>query len=60
MTPPMPKKPLPTEIELHWKSRVLETAFDGGARYRLPCEFLRVYLSERPMAAIPIPLGNDQ
>jgi DUF971 family protein len=39
----MSKKPLPTQIELHRKSRVLEIAFDDGARYRLPCEFLRVY-----------------
>lgn len=33
----------PTEIKLHQKSRVLEIAFDDGARYRLSCEFLRVY-----------------
>jgi DUF971 family protein len=35
--------PLPTEIKLHQKSRVLEIAFADGATYRLPCEFLRVY-----------------
>jgi len=35
--------PLPTEIKLHQKSRVLEIAFADGARFRLPCEFLRVY-----------------
>ena len=34
---------LPTEIKLHQKSRVLEIAFADGARFRLPCEFLRVY-----------------
>jgi DUF971 family protein len=33
----------PTEIKLHQKSRVLEIAFANGARFRLPCEFLRVY-----------------
>jgi DUF971 family protein len=33
----------PTDIELHQVSRVLEIAFDDGARYHLPCEYLRVY-----------------
>ena len=35
--------PLPTEIKLHQKSRVLEIAFADGTSFRLPCEFLRVY-----------------
>jgi len=35
--------PLPTEIKLHQKSRVLEVAFNDGKTFRLPCEFLRVY-----------------
>jgi DUF971 family protein len=35
--------PLPTEIKLHQKSRVLEIAFANGATFHLPCEFLRVY-----------------
>ena len=35
--------PAPTEIVLHQKSRVLEIAFSDGKRFRLPCEFLRVY-----------------
>ena len=39
----MDKTPLPTELNLHQKSRVLEIAFDDGARFRLPCEYLRVY-----------------
>jgi DUF971 family protein len=33
----------PTEITLHQKSKTLEIAFDDGARYTLPDEFLRVY-----------------
>ncbi len=33
----------PTEITLHQQSRLLEIAFDDGARYKLPFEFLRVY-----------------
>ena len=35
--------PTPTEILLHQKSRVLEIAFSDGKRFRMPCEFLRVY-----------------
>lgn len=33
----------PTEITLHRERRVLELAFDDGARFQLPCEYLRVY-----------------
>lgn len=36
------KTPIPTEITLHKKSRILELRFDDGAHYRLPAEFLRV------------------
>lgn len=35
--------PLPTEIKLHQKSRVLELAFDNGERFELSYEFLRVF-----------------
>ena len=35
--------PRPTEITLHKASRVLEVAFEDGAHYELPCEYLRVY-----------------
>lgn len=34
---------IPTEITLHQKSKTLEIAFDDGARYTLPFEFLRVH-----------------
>lgn len=37
------KTPMPTEIKLHQKSRMLEIAFSDGQRFELPCEFLRVY-----------------
>lgn len=33
----------PTEITLHQKSKTLEIAFEDGARFNLPAEFLRVY-----------------
>lgn len=34
---------LPVEIKLHSKRRVLEISYDDGARFELPCEYLRVY-----------------
>lgn len=34
---------IPTEIILHQQSKLLEIAFDDGARYKLPFEFLRVF-----------------
>ncbi|MDQ5908761.1 MAG: hypothetical protein QG599_854 [Pseudomonadota bacterium] len=33
----------PTEIKLHQTSRVLEVAFEDGAHFQLPCEYLRVF-----------------
>lgn len=35
--------PVPTEIKLHQKSRILEIAFPGGRRFELSYELLRVY-----------------
>ena len=37
------KTPRPTEINLHQVSRVLDIAFDDGAAFSLPCEYLRVF-----------------
>jgi len=34
---------IPTEITLHQQSGTLEIAFDDGAHYTLPAEFLRVH-----------------
>lgn len=33
----------PTELTVHQASRVLEVAFDDGARFRIPFELMRVY-----------------
>jgi DUF971 family protein len=33
----------PTELTVHQQSRVLEIAFDDGARFRIPFELMRVY-----------------
>lgn len=35
--------PIPTEIKLHQKSRVMEIAFSDGRGFNLPYELLRVY-----------------
>src|SRR5215468_12149630 len=35
--------PIPTEIRLHQKSRVMELAFSDGQRFELSYELLRVY-----------------
>lgn len=35
--------PIPTNITLHRKSRVLEIGFDDGRSFSLPFEYLRVY-----------------
>jgi len=35
--------PVPTDIKLHQQSAILEVVFDDGARFELPCEYLRVY-----------------
>ena len=35
--------PIPTEIKLHQKSRILELAFESGERFELSYEFLRVF-----------------
>ena len=37
------KSPRPTELNLHQQSRVLDIAFDDGAQFSLPCEYLRVF-----------------
>ena len=46
---PLPSQPapaaaaVPTELTVHQRSRVLEVAFDDGARFRIPFELMRVY-----------------
>jgi len=39
----MDPHPIPTDIRLHQKTRLLELRFDDGAHFELPCEYLRVY-----------------
>jgi DUF971 family protein len=35
--------PIPTEIKLLQKKRLLELTFDDGKHFALPCEYLRVH-----------------
>lgn len=39
----MTTAPVPTEIRLRRKSRLLVVAYADGSRYELPCEYLRVF-----------------
>lgn len=43
MPAPSESGPIPTEIRLHQKSRLMEIAFADGKTFRLPYEFLRVH-----------------
>lgn len=38
-----PDTPIPTDIRLHKKSRMLELSYENGERYELSCEYLRVF-----------------
>jgi DUF971 family protein len=40
---PLMSDPVPTEIRLRTKSRLLDVTFDNGERYELPFEYLRVH-----------------
>ena len=39
----MSEPPKPASIQLHSRSKQLELEYEGGERYSLSCEFLRVY-----------------
>ena len=45
----------PSSLTLHQKSRMLEISFNDGARFQLPCEYLRVY---SPSAEVRGHVGN--
>jgi len=38
----MANKPIPTDIKLDQKARILELTFDDGKKFELTCEYLRV------------------
>jgi len=43
MSAPGKPSPVPTEIKLRQRSRVMEISFEGGERFELSYEFLRVH-----------------
>jgi DUF971 family protein/molybdopterin converting factor small subunit len=47
----MTDSPIPTDIKLHQKSRVLEISFEDGERFELPCEYLRVFSTSAEVQA---------
>ncbi|MES9845060.1 MAG: DUF971 domain-containing protein [Candidatus Sedimenticola sp. PURPLELP] len=52
----MSSHPIPVDIRLHHKSRVLEVRFDDDAVFELPCEYLRVF---SPSGEVRARRGND-
>ena len=43
--------PIPVEIKLHQKRRILELVFDNGTKFELPCEYLRVFSTSAEVQA---------
>lgn len=52
--------PIPTEINLHRKSRLLSIAFDDGSRFELPCEYLRVHSPAAEVKAMGQPVVGKE
>lgn len=46
------KKPIPTKIILHKKSRTLEIQFKEGEQFIIPCAFLRAYSPSADMREV--------
>lgn len=40
---PAQQAPIPSDIALHKRSKILELKYADGSSYKLPCEYLRVY-----------------
>ncbi len=52
--------PIPTEIKLHSKSRLLSIGFDDGCQFELPCEYLRVFSPAAEVKALGQPLTGKE
>lgn len=51
---------IPTEINLHSKSRLLIIAFSDGKRFELPCEYLRVFSKAKEVRTLDKPtIGKE-
>lgn len=52
--------PVPVEINLHQKSRLLAIRFSDGASFELPCEYLRVYSTAAEVKSSKIPVTGKE
>ena len=43
--------PVPTQIQLHKQSKVLELEFSDGAKFELPCRYLRIFSTSAEVQA---------
>jgi len=50
----------PTDITVHGKSRMLTVTFDDGARFELPCEYLRVFSNAAEVRSSPTPVVGKE
>jgi DUF971 family protein/molybdopterin converting factor small subunit len=55
-----PTRHIPTEINLHSKSRMLSIAFDDGASFELPCEYLRVFSKAAEVRTLAQPVTGKE
>lgn len=55
-----PTRHIPTEINLHAKSRVLSITFDDGASFELPCEYLRVFSKAAEVRTLGQPVTGKE
>jgi len=51
---------IPSEINLHKKSRLLEVAFSDGSRFDYPCEYLRVFSPASMGQALNAPVSGKE
>jgi DUF971 family protein/molybdopterin converting factor small subunit len=54
------ESPIPVEIKLHQKSRLLSLRFSDGASFELPCEYLRVFSTAAEVKAGEAPVTGKE
>ena len=54
------KGPVPTEISLHRKSRLLNIRFSDGQAFALPCEYLRVHSHAAEVTSRKVPESGKE
>lgn len=50
----------PTAINLHSKSRLLVIEFSDGAKFQLPCEYLRVFAKAKEVRTLDKPVAGKE